>query len=65
MDAYLVWSLDQNGWYGPNRSCYVTRLDQAGRYPREEAVRICAYTRALPVREADALEMRAIERERR
>jgi hypothetical protein len=41
-DAYLIWSHEHAAWWGPARSGYVTRISQAGRYTRAEAVRICA-----------------------
>ena len=41
-DAYLVWSNEHRGWWGPGRVGYHRGLTHAGRYTRAEAVDICA-----------------------
>ena len=41
MSAYLIWSNEHMGWWGPNSGGYVKTLDEAGRYTREKALRIC------------------------
>lgn len=38
---YVVWSNEHCAWWGPNRAGYCTRLEYAGHYTREEALRIC------------------------
>lgn len=38
---YLVWSHEHSAWWRPNHSGYTTFLAGAGRYSREEALRIC------------------------
>lgn len=63
---YLIWSSYHRAWWRPERSGYTTHLASAGRYYREDALRICALARdgwggqevpmELPVPEADALE---------
>jgi hypothetical protein len=42
IDPYLIWSHEHARWWAPARSGYVTRISLAGRYPRTEAVRLCA-----------------------
>lgn len=42
---YLVWSNEHKCWWGPNRAGYVGRLADAGRYTREEAIKICVNAR--------------------
>ena len=39
---YLIWSHEHGGWWGPGRSGYVRSISAAGRYSRDEALRICA-----------------------
>jgi hypothetical protein len=46
IEPYLIWSHEHGAWWGPGGSGYVTRIGQAGRYSRTEAMRIC--TRAIP-----------------
>jgi hypothetical protein len=66
---YLIWSHEHGAWWGPGRSGYVRSISKAGRYSREEALRICAEAipgdakrlgalPELPVPEADLHEMR-------
>jgi hypothetical protein len=66
-DRYLIWSHEHHGWWGPGSCGYPKRLSEAGRYTREQALRICTGAMAgevrslgafpeLPVREADLLE---------
>jgi hypothetical protein len=38
---YVVWSNEHRSWWGPNNAGYCTRLDAAGRYSRDEALKIC------------------------
>lgn len=45
-DIYLIWSNEHNGWWGPNERGYVSGLQGAGEYTRDEAILICR--RALP-----------------
>lgn len=42
-DEWLVWSVYHSGWWGPAERGYFSDLAKAGRYPREQAERICAY----------------------
>lgn len=37
---YLIWSNEHCGWWGRNRSGYVSRVWQAGLYTRDEAIEI-------------------------
>jgi hypothetical protein len=39
-DNYLIWSNEHRRWWGPGECGYVTRLDKAGRYPRDRAFEI-------------------------
>lgn len=39
-DAWVVWSFEHQGWWGPNHWGYVHDLAQAGRYSELEALRI-------------------------
>ena len=62
-DSYLIWSNEHGGWWGPYERGYSTGLVGAGRYSREEAIRICKHAlptamhirliSEIPVREAD------------
>lgn len=67
-DLYLVWSHEHRRWWGPGGRGYVTRIPLAGRYTRDQALRICADAAPgntdalgalpeLPVREADLQEV--------
>ena len=69
MDTYLIWSHEHGAFWGPGRCGYVNSVAKAGRYSRAEAIDICANSipgtsrwlhalPELPVREADAIEMR-------
>jgi hypothetical protein len=40
-DEYLIWSHEHGRWWGPGGCGYVSRMSQAGRYSREQALRIC------------------------
>jgi hypothetical protein len=66
-DTYLVWSHEHGAWWRPNRAGYTTSLEAAGRYTRDEAIRICGDAHdgwnggksappEIPVRLADAME---------
>ncbi len=70
MDTYLVWSHEHGMWWGANRRGYSLSVKDAGRYSRDEAIRICATARdgigdldtpppEIPVRVEDLLECRA------
>jgi hypothetical protein len=39
-NPYVVWSIEHKAWWGPNHAGYTTSLDKAGRYSREDAVKI-------------------------
>jgi hypothetical protein len=38
---YVVWSNEHSAWWGPKHSGYYTHLGSAGRYSRDDAIRIC------------------------
>jgi len=38
---YLIWSIEHNAWWMPNKCGYTTKLEQAGRYLISAALRIC------------------------
>ena len=40
-DVYLIWSNEHNGWWGPRECGYVSGLQGAGEYTRDEAILIC------------------------
>jgi hypothetical protein len=40
-DIYLIWSNQHRGWWGPDRCGYSPGLRGAGRYSRQQAVKIC------------------------
>ena len=42
---YVVWSNEHSAWWGPNRAGYTTHLSVAGRYTREQALKICVGAR--------------------
>lgn len=60
---YLVWSHEHGAWWRPKSNGYTIDMRQAGRYSREEAIKICRGRDQnpgkplpeLPVREDDAL----------
>lgn len=60
-DLYLIWSNEHRAWWRPRAQGYTKRIDHAGRYSREEAIK---HSRSrdqhsdeplpeLPIREAD------------
>lgn len=42
---YVVWSNEHKCWWGANHAGYVSRLADAGRYSRDEALKICVNAR--------------------
>ncbi len=42
---YLIWSNERRLWWRPNRCGYTIRIEEAGRYSREDALRICKNAR--------------------
>lgn len=38
---YLIWSNEHNSWWAPNHGGYVDRAESAGRYSKDEALKIC------------------------
>ena len=46
MSDYLIWSNEHRAWWGPGERGYVKRVENAGRYSRNEALAIC--TRSMP-----------------
>lgn len=63
--SYLIWSNEHRAWWRPDSQGYTVNMGGAGRYSREDALRICALGRdgwgartgpsEIPVVEADAL----------
>jgi hypothetical protein len=45
-ELYLVWSNEHGAWWGPARTGYVQRIENAGTYTHEQALQIC--TDAMP-----------------
>lgn len=43
--SYLVWSNEHRAWWGPNNAGYYSALEAAGRYTRDEALKICVQAR--------------------
>ena len=37
---YVIWSIEHQSWWGPNRSGYTDLLSLAGRYTAEDALAI-------------------------
>ena len=37
-DTYLIWSNEHGAWWRPNAAGYTMRIEEAGRYSREEAI---------------------------
>lgn len=66
-DAYLVWSNEHDGWWKAGRWGYDPGLRSAGRFSRDEALRICrdalptamhlGRISEIPVRLSDMIEM--------
>lgn len=42
---YVIWSNEHHAWWGPDERGYVSRIDRAGRYPRQQALKICSRAR--------------------
>lgn len=40
-NEYLVWSNEHSAWWGPNNAGYYGSIEAAGRYSREDALKIC------------------------
>jgi hypothetical protein len=40
-DIYLIWSHEHRGWWAPDGNGYTHHLSQAGRYTKQDAMRIC------------------------
>lgn len=63
-DWYLVWSNEHHAWWNPDRKGYTTKVKLAGRYSRDEAIKISrgrgwpatGIPDEVPVREVDAIE---------
>ena len=64
---YLIWSNEHVAWWRPDRCGYTAYIDAAGRYSREDAIKICSSANygfiqddenpcEIPVLEQDALE---------
>lgn len=74
-ELYLIWSHEHGAWWRCASDGYTTRIENAGRYTREEAISICANARdgfsakdvptEIPVREIDALECLPIDQQRK
>jgi hypothetical protein len=39
---YLIWSHEHNAWWGPEERGYTNFIRAAGRYLKQDAMRICA-----------------------
>lgn len=39
---FLIWSHQHGAWWRANQNGYTSDIDQAGRYPMQEAYNICA-----------------------
>lgn len=64
---YLIWSNEHTAWWRPESAGYTVSIDHAGRYSRDEAMKICKGANwgfmqdtenpnEIPVLEADAVE---------
>ena len=42
---YLIWSNEHQAWWRPNSRGYTIHVDAAGRYEREEAIKIATGAR--------------------
>jgi len=51
MSDYLIWSNEHGAWWGPARTGYVQRIENAGHYTYDQALEIC--TEAMPGRRHD------------
>jgi hypothetical protein len=43
--TYVVWSNEHKAWWGPDHCGYRAKLADAGRYTRDEALKICRNAR--------------------
>lgn len=63
---YLIWSNEHRAWWAPGRCGYVSSIERAGRYDRDEAISIASCARGgwakgknpseIAIPEADAIE---------
>lgn len=44
-DDYVIWSNEHSAWWGPKHCGYYTHLSSAGRYTRDEALKVCVHAR--------------------
>jgi hypothetical protein len=64
-EVYLIWSHEHSAWWAPGMQGYVCRISNAGRYSREDAIKICSNAlfgskrspNEVPVRLADVTAM--------
>lgn len=66
MNNYLIWSNEHTAWWRPDHAGYCYDIAEAGRYSRDEAIKICkganyGFTHEdnpneIPVLEIDAIE---------
>jgi len=45
MEEYVIWSNEHRLWWGPDWSGYRSKLIDAGRYSRQDAIKICTNAR--------------------
>lgn len=41
INVYVIWSNEHRSWWGPDKCGYRTKLENAGRYSRDDALDIC------------------------
>ena len=44
-EPWMVWSIEQSAWWGPNSAGYTKDVRQAGLYTKEDALSICREAR--------------------
>ncbi len=54
-ERYIIFSIERGMWWKPNQFGYTGRLEEAGRYTREEAEKICEDANLIEVCETMAL----------
>jgi len=73
-DEYLIWSNEGGCWWKANSCGYTGATEQAGRYTREEALKICCFGRdgwkragqppEIPVRASDVEYIEEMQKQR-
>lgn len=50
--TFLIWSFEQDAWWGPGEHGYTTNVRKAGQYNLDRAVEICTKANFTGINEA-------------